>query len=297
MDLFGADRTLVMAVVNVTPDSFSDGGAWFAPDAALARARAMLADGADLLDIGGESTRPGSERVTAEEETARIIGVVEALAADGAILSIDTMNAATARACVEAGARIINDVSGGLHDPAMLSTVAELGVPYILQHTRGEPDTMTSLAQYDDVIADVVRELEQRVEAALAAGVLDENLILDPGLGFAKNGDQNWDVLAGLDALDALGFPVLVGASRKRFLADVVPDAVAGDARERDHATTSVTALLAAEGVWGVRVHEARPNRDAVEVGTAWRRAFERRLRGASFDGTPEGGVTEAGDD
>lgn len=297
MDLFGADRTLVMAVVNVTPDSFSDGGAWFAPDAALARARAMLADGADLLDIGGESTRPGSERVTAEEETARIIGVVEALAADGAILSIDTMNAATARACVEAGARIINDVSGGLHDPAMLSTVAELGVPYILQHTRGEPDTMTSLAQYDDVIADVVRELEQRVEAALAAGVLEENLILDPGLGFAKNGDQNWDVLAGLDALDALGFPLLVGASRKRFLADVVPDAVAGDARERDYATTSVTALLAAEGVWGVRVHEARPNRDAVEVGTAWRRAFERRLRGASFDGTPEGGVTEAGDD
>ncbi len=271
--MFGQGRTLVMAVVNMTPDSFSDGGAWLSPDAAVARGQALIADGADLLDIGGESTRPGSQAVAPALEQQRILGAVAALAEAGATISVDTRNAQTARAAVAAGAGIINDVSGGTHDPAMYVAIAELGVPYVIQHMRGEPNTMNSLASYIDVVGEVTSELAARVEAALAAGIRPEQLILDPGLGFAKESHHNWVLLAHLDALQALGFPVLVGASRKRFLAEIVPAAHSANALEREHATTAVSALAAAAGAWAVRVHEARASRDAVRVASAWQAA------------------------
>lgn len=270
MDLFGAGRTLVMAVVNMTPDSFSDGGSWLDPAAALARARLLISDGADLLDLGGESTRPGATRITPDEECARIIPTVQALADEGHVVSVDTVNSVTARRAVAAGARLVNDISGGSADPDMYATVAELGVPYVVQHSRGEPATMVSLATYTDLVGEMLAELEARLGAALAAGIAGANLIVDPGLGFAKEGESNWQVLAALERFQALGYPVLVGASRKRFLAGMVPAEFSGVAAERDHATAAVSALAAARGVWAVRVHEARASRDAVRVAAAW---------------------------
>lgn len=277
MDLLRPDRTLVMGVMNLTPDSFSDGGALHGrdtpPEVALARGRALLADGADILDIGGESTRPGATRIEPAEEQERILGVIGALAADGAVISVDTLNSGTAAAAAAAGARIINDVSGGTSDPAMYSVVADLGLPYVLQHSRGAPATMANLANYTHVVAEVIAELRQRIEVALAAGMREDQIILDPGLGFAKDADHNWQILAGLDQLLALGFPVLIGASRKRFLGPLVPEALLTDPKERDHATAAITAIAAMAGVWGVRVHEPRASRDAAAVAQAWRAA------------------------
>lgn len=260
--------TQVMGILNVTPNSFSDGGDWFDHDRAIQRGREIIAEGAHIIDIGGESTRPGIVRTDSAEELRRILPVVRALAADGAVLSIDTMRAEVAVACVEAGAAIINDVSGGLADPAMLSAVAELGVPYVAMHWRAHSTQMDDLARYDDVVTDVRDELAERAEAALAAGIGADRLILDPGIGFAKTGEHNWALLNRLDVFTELGFPLLLGVSRKRFLGDLLatPDGPRPP-KERDEASAAVAAILAQQGVWAVRVHAVRQHLDAVAVG------------------------------
>ena len=274
-----ADRTLVMGVLNVTPDSFSDGGRWLDADRALAHGRLLLRQGADVLDVGGESTRPGSERVPVDVEIARVLPVVRALAGDGAVVSIDTVHAETADACLRAGAAVVNDVSGGLADPEILTVAARHGARYVLGHWRGDPATMNERAVYTDVVAEVVAELADRTEVALAAGVDPALLVLDPGLGFAKDAEHNWELLARLDALAALGHPLLVGASRKRFLGALLagPDGVPAPPPARDAATAALTAILAARGVWGVRVHEVGPSADAVRVAAALRAAGRAR--------------------
>ena len=261
-------RALVMGVVNVTPDSFSDGGLYLAADAAIAHGLGLAAAGADLLDVGGESTRPGAGRVTAREELDRVLPVVEALAAEGLPVSIDTMRAEVARAAVAAGASLINDVSGGLADPAMAAAVAETGIAYVCSHWRGQSAVMDTRARYDDVVAAVTAELSARLEALTAAGVAAEQIVLDPGLGFAKLGLDNVRLLANLDALHRLGRPLLIGASRKRFLGEILGGRKAAG---RDDATAAVTALAAAGGAWGVRVHTVRPSADAVRVAAAYR--------------------------
>jgi dihydropteroate synthase len=267
-------RTLVMGVLNVTPDSFSDGGRWWDPTAAVRHGLAMVADGADVVDVGGESTRPGASRVGVEEERRRVLPVVRGLVEAGAVVSVDTMRAAVAAAALDAGAALVNDVSGGLADPAMLPLVAERGCPVVLMHWRGHSVDMQARAVYRDVVAEVRDELEQRLDAAVAAGVVDEQVVLDPGLGFAKEADHNWALLARLDVLASLGRPLLVGASRKSFLGSLLGDAAGPrPAAEREAATTAVTALAAAAGVWGVRVHEVRPSADAVRVAARWREA------------------------
>lgn len=261
-------RTLVMGVVNVTPDSFSDGGTWFAPDAALAHGLALVAEGADVVDVGGESTRPGAVRPSPEEELRRVLPTVEGLVAAGACVSVDTMRAEVAEAAVGAGARLVNDVSGGRADPEMLATVGRLGVAYVCMHWRGHARTMQGRAVYDDVVADVARELGEQAALAREAGVAEDALVLDAGFGFAKTGEHNWQLLDRFDELAALGPPQLVGVSRKSFLGSLLagPDEPPRDPRGRDEATVAITALLAARGVWGVRVHAVRANRDAVEV-------------------------------
>ncbi len=261
-------RPVVMGVVNVTPDSFSDGGAWFEPAAAVAHGRALVVDGADIVDVGGESTRPGAERPSVEEELRRVLPVVEALAAEGTVVSIDTMRAVVAAQSLRAGAVLVNDVSGGLADPGILTVVADAGCPYVAMHWRGHSTAMQSRAVYADVVADVTGELAQRRDVILAAGVPVERLVLDPGLGFAKHAPHNWALLAHLDALQALGQPVLVGASRKTFLGRIgVPEG--GQARvpaDRDVATAATSVLCALAGVWGVRVHDVAGTRDALAV-------------------------------
>ena len=266
------DRTLVMGVVNVTPDSFSDGGEWFSADAAVAHARELIAEGADLVDVGGESTRPGAERVPVEEELRRVVPVIRELVAQRIPVSVDTTRAAVAEAAVESGAVIVNDVSGGLADPGMYQVVARTGVVYVAMHWRGHADVMDQLADYDDVVTDVRAELRQRVAGLRSAGVADHQIVLDPGLGFAKPGSANWPLLARLDELLAEGFPVLVGASRKRFLGHLLAgaDHVPVPPRERDVATAAISALAAAAGAWCVRVHDARGTADAVRVASAW---------------------------
>ncbi|QFU85751.1 Dihydropteroate synthase 1 [Amycolatopsis sp. YIM 10] len=267
-------RCAVMGVLNVTPDSFSDGGRYLDVDAALAHAREMWASGADVIDVGGESTRPGASRVDAPTEIARVLPVVRALAEEGMVLSVDTTRAAVAAAAVEAGARIINDVSGGLADPDMAKVAAATEVPWVLMHWRGHSREMTKLAVYSDVVAEVRAELSERVDSALAAGVAEDAIVLDPGLGFAKQAEHDWALLHGLDSVLSLGFPVLVGASRKRFLGRLLADET-GEPRPpsgREHATAAVSALAAAAGAWGVRVHEVGASLDAVAVAAAWRR-------------------------
>ncbi len=271
--LASLERCVVMGVLNVTPDSFSDGGLFLDAASAVEHGRAMAAAGADLVDVGGESTRPGAERVAPEEEVARVLPVVRALTDVGIPVSIDTMRASTAQAAVEAGACVVNDVSGGLADPEMLGVVASLDVPYVAMHWRGHSTHMDDLAVYDDVVADVLAELGARAAAATAAGVDPSRVVLDPGLGFAKEADHNWALLRGLDRLLALGHPVLVGASRKRFLGSLL--AADGEPRpmaERDDATDAISALAAAAGAWCVRVHDVRGSRDAVQVAAAWSR-------------------------
>lgn len=266
-------RCVVMGVLNVTPDSFSDGGRYLDVDAALAHAREMWARGADIIDVGGESTRPGASRVDPETEIARVLPVIRALAADGLRLSVDTTRAAVAEAALDAGARIINDVSGGLADPDMAKIAAGAEVPWILMHWRGHSKDMNALATYRDVVGEVREELTARADAALAAGVAPENIVLDPGLGFAKRAEHDWALLRQLDAVLSLGFPVLVGASRKRFLGRLLAD-VDGEPRPpsgREDATAAITTLAAAAGAWGVRVHSVGASLDAVAVVAAWR--------------------------
>lgn len=278
-----------MGVVNVTPDSFSDGGQWLEPEVAIAHARHMLDQGADILDIGGESTRPGAARVPEAVELERVMPVVTALVGDGARVSVDTMRATVAEQALDAGAWCINDVSGGLADPAMVDLVAERGCEYVVNHWRGPSDVMNEMATYDDVVADVHRELMERVEALTAAGVDESRIILDPGLGFAKDAHANWQLLAGLDTLLGTGFRVLVGASRKRFLGDLLArDGVPLLPMYRDRATAAVSALAAARGVWAVRVHDVPGSVDAVRVATAWRAAEAELRQGATTIGTGE---------
>lgn len=264
----GLGRTRVMGVVNVTPDSFSDGGDLPDADSAVRHGLQLLLDGADLVDVGGESTRPGAERVSEAEERRRVLPVVEGLVAAGAVVSVDTMRAAVAEAALAAGALLVNDVSGGLADPAMLPLVAEAGVPYVAMHWRGHSAGMQERARYADVVDDVVAELGGRVTAALVAGVDPDRLLLDPGLGFAKTADHSWELLRALPVLAELGRPLLVGASRKGFLGSLLADfdGTARPARERDAATAAVTVLAAQAGAWAVRVHEVRASADAVRV-------------------------------
>jgi len=292
-ELRRAGRTLVMGVVNVTPDSFSDGGRWYTPAAAVAHGITLLEQGADLLDIGGESTRPGARRVPVDEERARVLPVVAELVRRGAVVSVDTTRAQVARAAVEAGALVVNDVSGGLADDAMYDVVAETGVAYVAMHWRGHADVMDELDAYDDVVTDVRRELAARVAALRAAGVRDEQVVLDPGLGFAKPGATNWPLLARLPELVADGFPVLVGASRKRFLGHLLagPDGTPAPPLRRDHATAAISALAAAAGAWCVRVHEVAASADAVRVAAAWQGGSRTDRTDTQRPGTGETGT------
>ena len=282
----------VMGIVNVTPDSFSDGGRWADTDSAVAHGRDLLADGADLLDIGGESTRPGATRPLVAEELDRVVPVIEALAGDGAVVSVDTMRSEVAAAAVRAGASVVNDVSGGLADPELLRVVADSDATYVAMHWRAHSDHMQDFATYDGpggVVSTVAGELGDRLEEVLAAGVPEERVVLDPGLGFAKKAGHNWELLAHLEALEALGRPLLVGASRKTFLGRLLPGP-AGEPRpvdQREHAHSALVALLADRGVWGVRVHDVRATRDALAVWEA--------LRTADTTGDTTGDVTGGG--
>ncbi|MBO3751850.1 dihydropteroate synthase [Streptosporangiaceae bacterium NEAU-GS5] len=262
-----------MGVVNVTPDSFSDGGQWFDAETAIRHGLDLVDEGADLVDVGGESTRPGAARVSLEEELRRVVPVIRGLAAEGVAVSVDTMRAEVAEAAVEAGAILVNDVSGGLADPVMPRVVAATGVPYVVMHWRGHSSDMDSRAIYADVVTEVAEELRKRVDLVLAEGVREEQVILDPGLGFSKHAEHNWALLAGIDRLRELGRPLIIGASRKRFIGRLLADSD-GEPRpfsESDDATVAITALAARAGAWCVRVHQVRPNADAVRVAAAWK--------------------------
>ncbi|MEU9255094.1 dihydropteroate synthase [Streptomyces sp. NPDC048270] len=266
------DRCAVMGVVNVTPDSFSDGGRWFDTTAAVKRGLDLAAQGADLIDVGGESTRPGASRVDEEEELRRVVPVVRGLASEGVTVSVDTMRASVAARAVAAGALLVNDVSGGLADPGMIPAVAAAEVPFVVMHWRGFSDGMNRLAVYDDVLAEVTAELRARIDAVVAGGISPGRLVVDPGLGFAKNAEHDLALVARLPELRALGFPLLVAASRKRFLGRVLAggsEAAPPPARERDAATAAVSAIAAHQGAWAVRVHEVRATADAVRVARA----------------------------
>lgn len=260
---------LIMGIVNVTPDSFSDGGRYLAADAAIAHGLRLREQGAAIVDVGGESTRPGAERVPAEVEAERVVPVVRALAEAGIAVSIDTMNASTAVAAVEAGAVIVNDVSGGLADAGLLAAVAPTGADVVLGHWRGPSSDMYARAEYADVGREVAAELRGRADAAAAAGIPPSRVILDPGIGFGKAGAQNWAVLRDLSAVTGLGFRVLVGTSRKRFLADVLGEDASEERKDLATAVTSVLAMQA--GAWAVRVHDVAATLDAVSVARAWR--------------------------
>ncbi|MCS3781293.1 dihydropteroate synthase [Tsukamurella ocularis] len=268
-------RTLIMGVVNVTADSFSDGGRYLEPGAAVARARELVADGAAIVDVGGESTRPGAHRVPAELERDRVVPVIAALAAEGIAVSVDTMRASVAAAALAAGAAIVNDVSGGRADPDMTRVVADSDAPWILMHWRPSPGAPGpvwagihhEITEYDDVVAEVRDELLHQADAAIAAGIAPERIVLDPGLGFAKNAVHNWELLRGLPALQDTGFRIVVGASRKRFLGELLGGR---EPAGREVATAAVSALAAQAGVWGVRVHDVRSTADAIAVTEAW---------------------------
>ncbi len=271
-DLFAPrSRPRLMGVVNVTPDSFSDGGRWLEPRDAVAHGRELLADGADILDIGGESTRPGATRPLVSEELGRVLPVITALAAEGAVLSVDTMRAEVAEAALDAGATLVNDVSGGLADPRILEVVAAAGASYVAMHWRAHADHMRDFAVYDGpggVVGAVCAELSARVRVMIDAGIARERIVLDPGLGFAKRAEHNWELLRHVDELTALGHPLLVGASRKSFLGRLLADP-GGTPRQvgmREHANTAITLHLARHRVWGVRVHDVRAARDALRV-------------------------------
>ena len=248
-----------MGILNVTPDSFADGGLFFDTQLAIARGLEMIDEGVDIIDIGGESTRPGAERVSPEEEQARVLPVVKALNQESTVISIDTMRAATARLAVEAGATIVNDVSAGAADPEMFATVAALGCKYTLMHWRGHSKDMDSKAIYGDVVTEVIEEVTISLQKALAAGIARENIILDPGLGFAKNPEHNWEILNRINELVAMGYPILIGHSRKRFLGS-------GSPQEREAATVALTQSLVGKGIWAVRVHGVKSNVAALKA-------------------------------
>jgi dihydropteroate synthase len=270
-----SDRLTVMGVLNVTPDSFSDGGRYADLGAAVQHALEMTGAGADLIDVGGESTRPGAARVPAEEEARRVVPVIERLVAEGLTVSVDTYRAAVAELAIAAGAQVVNDVSGGLGDKDMARVVRDAGCPWIIMHWRGHSTEMAKLALYDDVVGDVRAELLARVDDAVAAGVDTAQLVLDPGLGFAKTAEHNWALLAHLESFTAIGIPILLGASRKSFLGSLLAEP-SGDPRPtagREDATTALTFFAAMNGAWGVRVHEVRPSVDAALAAAAIRAA------------------------
>lgn len=251
--------TLVMGILNVTPDSFSDGGEFLDPGKAISRGLEMVEEGATIIDVGGESTKPGAGRVTLEEELTRVIPVINGLAKSGAIVSIDTMRAEVAAMAVAAGAKIINDVSGGLADPAMHATAAALKTQYICMHWRGQSKDMDSLAVYEDVVTDVINEITKQIASALLAGIQPSKLVIDPGLGFAKTVEQNWEILRSIDKFKEFGMPILIGGSRKRFLGGANP-------LERESASIALTTWLATKDIWGVRTHTVKPHVDAINV-------------------------------
>lgn len=278
------DRPLVMGVVNVTPDSFSDGGRFADVDAAVAHGEELLAQGADLLDIGGESTRPGASRPPVADELARVVPVITGLVSRGAVVSVDTMRAEVAAAALDAGAVLVNDVSGGLADPDILRVVADRGAAYVAMHWRAHAAEMQQRATYADVVGEVRDELSARVRSALDAGIGPDRLAIDPGLGFAKTAEHNWELLRSLDELDSLGLPLLLGSSRKSFLGALLaaPDGTPRSVLEREDATVALTTHAGLAGVWAVRVHEVRPSVDALRVVA--------RLRGREFDAAPAAG-------
>ena len=262
-------RPKLMGVLNITPDSFSDGGQFLAPEAALSQARLLVEQGAEIIDVGGESTRPGAMRVQLSQEQDRVLPVIESIAQElDVLISIDTMNASTARLAVEAGANMVNDVSGGLADPEIFSAISGLDCQYVLGHWRGHSDVMDNLVTYSDVAREVVGELAEQVSMAVANGIERERIIVDPGLGFAKDMKQNWDLVARLNELEQLGLPILVGASRKRFLASVLNEADPASVSNprRDVATAVLTALLLQRKLWGIRVHNVEATSDAIKV-------------------------------
>ncbi|MFW0788506.1 dihydropteroate synthase [Gordonia sp. CPCC 205333] len=284
--------TRLLGVLNVTADSFSDGGRFLAVDAAVEHGRLLAADGADIVDVGGESTRPGAHRIDAAVEASRVVPVIEQLSAEGVTISVDTMRASVAQAAIAAGAQLVNDVSGGRADTRMANVVADAGVPWILMHWRplsdagrGGPFSPADFTHrvavsdgYRDVVAEVSGELLAQVDTAVSAGVDPDNIILDPGLGFAKDADHNWALLHALPTLVGLGFPILVGASRKRFLGSLLAaDAADRPPAGREVATAAISALAAAAGAWGVRVHDVASSRDAIAVADAWQQGRVRR--------------------
>ena len=275
VELFRPGRCVVMGVLNVTPDSFSDGGCFADPGAAVAHGLAMTAAGADYVDVGGESTRPGADRIDRDEECRRVLPVIRELADAGVRTSVDTTRAEVAEAALSAGAVLVNDISGGLADAGMAALVADAGVPWVLMHWRGHSREMYAAARYGDVVTEVCAELTARVEDVVAAGVDPAQLVLDPGLGFAKTAAHNWALLAGLDRVVAQGLPVLLGASRKRFLGRLLaePDGAPRPPERRDAASLATTVLAAEAGVWGVRVHDPAASADAVRTVAAIRAA------------------------
>ena len=254
-------RTLVMGILNVTPDSFADGGLHFSKDAAIARAEEMISEGVDIIDVGGESTKPGADRVTQAEELERVLPVIESVVKLGTSVSIDTTRSEVARRAIKLGAQYVNDVSGGLADEKMYQLIAaNPEIQYIIMHWRSHSKTMQDHANYDDVVKEVREELEERINSALDAGVTPEQIIIDPGIGFSKTAEHNWELLRNIDRFSLLGYPVLVGASRKRFLGeDQTPD-------QREAASIALTGLLAKQGVWAVRTHSVKPHRDAIAI-------------------------------
>lgn len=270
-DALPTDRTLVMGVLNVTQDSFSDGGRYLDVDDAIAHGHALVKAGADIIDVGGESTRPDADFVPADVEAKRVVPVVAALVATGAVVSVDTTHVATAEACLKAGAHLINDVSGLTHEAGMPALIAKSGVPYVLMHRRGDQQSMTSLAHYTDTVAEVEAELLELRDRFVAQGVKPEQIILDPGVGFAKNASHNWELLRATERFTRLGHRVLIGTSRKRFLGRLLEEhQLPHEPTDRDAATAATSALAASQGAWCVRVHDVAATRDAVRVAAAW---------------------------
>jgi len=261
-------KTLVMGILNVTPDSFADGGRHFSIDDALKRAEEMISEGVDIIDIGGESTKPGSDRISEAEEEARVMPIITALAKKETPLSIDTTRATIAEKAIKKGATFVNDVSGGLADPAMYALIAKNPkIQYIIMHWRAHSKTMQEHATYKDVVKEVKEELEERINSAIEAGVNPEQIIIDPGLGFSKLSEHNWELLRNIDRLALLGYPILIGASRKRFLGELTG---ATNPDEREAASIAITAMVAKQNVWGVRTHSVKPHRDAIATVTAF---------------------------
>ena len=257
-------RTVVMGILNITPDSFADGGKYLSKDDAVSGGRRLVAEGADIIDVGGESTRPGAERVSETEELKRVIPVIKELVKDGAVVSVDTMRAEVAKEAIAVGATYINDVSGGLADEKMAEVIASNPkVQYIVMHWRGHSKNMQEQVIYKDVVKEVKEELDERVSSLLKAGVSNEQIILDPGIGFAKESDHNWQILQNIDRIQLLGYPILVGVSRKRFLGELIN---AKNPNDREAATIALTTELARLKVWGVRTHAVKAHQDAISV-------------------------------